>query len=161
MQISASGSVLTTTAPVKKNDVLLTVPESAWISAATAQVSPLGRALAAAARGSDNDDVGGGWQGLPPWARAALYLISLPHQETTTGGDLVAYVRSRPVPESPLLWGEEELSMWAGTQVRGGDGKPFFSFFFFSYQHIVLVLVIMNHSEHPSAPSPRVSYPCA
>lgn len=90
---------------IAAGDQVFAVPDSAWLTPASAQQSSIGKYI----------------QGLEPWLQLALLLLAeraQPGGSSKLGPYLAAAAdSSSTVMRSPLFWSEEELEMLQGTQL--------------------------------------------
>jgi hypothetical protein len=78
---------------------ILQVPDSAWITADTAQKASIGKFIGS----------------LELWLQLTLLLLA---EKGQPGSSLSQYISSLPSqPNSPLFWSDEELQMLEGTQL--------------------------------------------
>jgi hypothetical protein len=103
--IATDQRVLVAAKDIAAGEQVLAVPDSAWITPATAQQSSIGKYI----------------QGLEPWLQLALLLLSeraQPGGSSRMGPYLAAAADSSSmVMRSPLFWSEEELLLLQGTQL--------------------------------------------
>lgn len=88
---------------IAAGDQVLAVPDSAWVTPATAQQSSIGKYI----------------QGLEPWLQLALLLMAERAQPGGSSklGPYLASASSSSVMRSPLFWSEDELQLLQGTQL--------------------------------------------
>lgn len=89
---------------IAAGDQVLAVPDSAWITPATAQQSSIGKFI----------------QGQEPWLQLALLLLA--ERAAGSSSKLGPYLTALTGPSSvlmrsPLFWSEEELQLLQGTQL--------------------------------------------
>ncbi len=100
--LSTDKPVLIASADAQQGDVLVSVPDSAWLSAENVQKTSVGKLAAAA--------------GLEPWLQIALQLVA----DRFGGAKSEFATLASSLPEdlgTPLLWNEEELRELQGSQV--------------------------------------------
>jgi len=103
--IATDQRVLVAAKDFAAGEQVLAVPDSAWVTPATAQQSSIGKYVS----------------GLEPWLQVALLLLS---ERARPGGssNLQPYLSAATaggsnVSNSPLFWSEEELQLLNGTQL--------------------------------------------
>ena len=117
--VSSAGVVMRTTAAVKKNEVLLSVPESAWITkdAVLAQDSA-GSAYA-------------GVKDMDPWIVLALSLM-----RGDSGAASLMMSGDAQALQAPILWSADEVAMLHGTQIADSVAS-YRQFYAQTYQSLV------------------------
>eukprot|EP00882_Tetradesmus_deserticola_P024104 GHRQ01026330.1.p1 GENE.GHRQ01026330.1~~GHRQ01026330.1.p1 ORF type:complete len:451 (+),score=161.10 GHRQ01026330.1:119-1471(+) len=120
-------------------DAILQVPDSAWITADTAQKSAIGKYVGS----------------LEPWLQLALLLLA---EKGQPGSSWSQYISSLPSqPNSPLFWSDEELQLLEGTQLLESvlGYKQFFSE---QYQQLNEELFSPNRAAFPADRVNRTSF---
>ncbi|KAF6258995.1 hypothetical protein COO60DRAFT_1060362 [Scenedesmus sp. NREL 46B-D3] len=80
-------------------DAILQVPDSAWVTADTAQKAAIGKYVGS----------------LEPWLQLTLLLLA---EKGQPGSSLSQYISGLPSqPSSPLFWSDEDLQLLEGTQL--------------------------------------------
>ncbi|KXZ52475.1 hypothetical protein GPECTOR_9g519 [Gonium pectorale] len=94
--------VLVASADVQQGEVLVTVPDAAWISGENVKKTAVGKLASAA--------------GLEPWLQLALQLVA--DRFGSNKSELSPFATSLPEDlGTPLLWSDDELRELQGTQV--------------------------------------------
>ena len=138
--VSADGPVMRATAPIRKNDVLLSVPESAWMTKDTVLARDTG------AYGNVKD--------MDPWVVLSLSLMR-------KDSEAAAMMMSSPdvnALQAPILWDAEELAMLQGTQIADSvdSYKQFYSQ---TYQSLVAEGAI-DENEFPGGEAAFTTAAC-
>ncbi|KAG2485714.1 hypothetical protein HYH03_015598 [Edaphochlamys debaryana] len=127
--------ILTAAADVNAGDVLITVPDSLWISSENVKKTTVGKAAAAAS--------------LEPWLQLALQLVA--DRWGSNKSELAAYAASLPEDlGTPLLWSEEELQELAGTQVSQSL-SGYLAFFRATFEQLQSGLFASNPAAFPAS----------
>ncbi|WIA29476.1 hypothetical protein OEZ86_011977 [Tetradesmus obliquus] len=122
--------VLVAAKDLPAGDAVLQVPDSAWITADTAQKAAIGKYIGA----------------LEPWLQLTLLLLA---EKGQPGSSLSQYISSLPSqPNSPLFWSDEELQMLEGTQLLESV-MGYKQFFFEQYQSLDEQLFSPNRAAFP------------
>jgi len=117
--VSSEGPVMRTTAPVKRNEVLLSVPESVWLTKEAVLAQDAGGAVYAGVKDMD------------PWIVLALSLMrgDSAAARLLMSGDVQAL-------QSPILWSADEVAMLDGTQIADSVAS-YRQFYAQTYQSLV------------------------
>lgn len=95
----SGNAILATARDISAGDTILSVPDAAWLSTDMVKRSAIGRFVA----------------DLEPWVQLSLFLV---HARNGGKTDCAGFIGSLPSNlDSPLFWGDEELSMLTGTQL--------------------------------------------
>ena len=130
--VSTSNAVLRATAQIKKNDVVLSVPEAAWLTkdAVLAQDAAASPAYA-------------GVKDLDPWIFLSLSLMR-------KDSDAAALMMSSPdvnALQAPILWDAEELVLLQGTQIA--DSVNSYKQFYSQTYHSLVAEGAIDEREFP------------
>ncbi|KAG7667185.1 putative [Fructose-bisphosphate aldolase]-lysine N-methyltransferase, chloroplastic [Nannochloris sp. 'desiccata'] len=116
VEVSPSGG-LVTSRPVAKGETAASIPESLWITKATAELSPLGPFVT----------------DLSPWLAVALLLI---YERSIPNSQWKAYIDTLPIEvTSPVGWTDEDLEELRGTQLLSSI-EGYRAFFQQEYQNL-------------------------
>jgi [ribulose-bisphosphate carboxylase]-lysine N-methyltransferase len=116
VQVGPSGG-LVASRPVAKGESAASIPESLWITKATAEASPLGPYVAE----------------LNPWLAVALLLI---HERSIPNSQWKAYIDTLPTEvTSPVGWTDKDLEELRGTQLLASI-EGYRAFFNQEYQNL-------------------------
>lgn len=97
--LTTDAQMLVAAKDMPAGDAILSVPDSAWITAQTAQKSAVGKYIV----------------DLEPWLQLTLLLLA---EKAVPGSKLMLYVSSLPsLPNTPLFWSDEQLQLLKGTQL--------------------------------------------
>ncbi|GIL50360.1 hypothetical protein Vafri_6588 [Volvox africanus] len=127
--------LLIASADAQQGDLLLSVPDSAWLSAETVKKTTVGKLAAAA--------------GLEPWVQIALQLLADRFGSSSNKSELSPYAASIPENlDTPLLWSDDELRELQGTQVLQTLGG-YLTFFQATFQQLQSGLFAANPAAFP------------
>ncbi|GLC45357.1 hypothetical protein PLESTB_000313900 [Pleodorina starrii] len=127
--------LLIASADAQQGDVLVSIPDSAWLSAEAVKKTTVGKLAAAA--------------GLEPWLQLALQLVA--DRFGSVKSELAPFAESIPEDlDSPLLWSEEELRELQGTQVLQTLGG-YMSFFRSTFSQLQSGLFAASPAAFPPA----------
>lgn len=97
--LATDAKVVVAAKDIAAGDAIISVPDNAWISPASAQQSSIGKYIGS----------------LEPWLQLALLLLA---ERSNPGSKLQPYISSLPSQlDSPLFWSDEELRLLQGTQL--------------------------------------------
>ena len=128
--VSSEGAVMRATAPVKKNEVVLSVPESVWLTKDAVLAQDAAGAFYAGVKDMD------------PWIVLALYLMR--------GGSAPASLMMLgdvPALQSPIMWSADDVALLHGTQIADSVAS-YRQFYAQTYQSLVEAGAI-DASEFP------------
>lgn len=131
--LSTDKPVLIASADAQQGDVLVSVPDSVWLSAENVQKASVGKLAAAA--------------GLEPWLQIALQLVA----DRFGGAKSEFATLASSIPEdlgTPLLWNEEELQELQGSQVLQ-TLAGYMTFFRSTFQQLQAGLFASNPAAFP------------
>jgi [ribulose-bisphosphate carboxylase]-lysine N-methyltransferase len=130
VQVGPSGG-LVASRPVAKGETAASIPESLWITKATAETSPLGPFLA----------------DLSPWLAVALFLI---RERSFPNSEWRAYIDTLPTEvTSPVGWTDNDLEELRGTQLLSSI-EGYRAFFQQEYQNLKENVFAANPEIFPS-----------
>ncbi|GLI66288.1 hypothetical protein VaNZ11_010049 [Volvox africanus] len=127
--------LLIASADAQQGDLLLSVPDSVWLSVEAVKKTTVGKLAAA--------------EGLEPWVQIALQLLADRFGNSSSKSELSAYAAS--IPENldiPLLWSDDELRVLQGTQVLQTLGG-YLTFFQATFQQLQSSLFAANPAAFP------------